>query len=252
MKQENYNIENEELELLDIEEEVREDDEEQQMFEHYKFDVDKGQSMLRVDKYITNHMEKVSRHRIQLAIEAGYVRANDKVVKANYKVKPGDIITIVMPYQRRVSEIRPENIPLDIKYEDDHLMVINKPAGLVVHPGHGHFSGTLVNALAYHLNIDKGPDNDDVRLGILVHRIDKNTSGLLLVAKNDESQLTFDFILFSSSNSISLFNSNSMPTDFKNSNQENHILCLYLSAPLCYKSKLPLKYPVSPFQPYQR
>ena len=189
MIEEKYNIENEELEILDLEEEVKDEDEEKQMFEHYRFDVDKGQSILRVDKYITNHMEKVSGHRIQLAIEAGYVRANAKVVKANYQVKPGDVVTIVMPYQRRATEIRPENIPLDVKYEDDDLLVVNKPAGLVVHPGHGHFSGTLVNALAYHLNIDKGPENDDVRLGILVHRIDKNTSGLLLVAKNDESQL---------------------------------------------------------------
>lgn len=159
------------------------------MFEHYRFVVDKGQSMLRVDKYITNHMEKTSRHRIQLAIDASYVRVNDKVVKANYKVKPNDIITIVMPYQRRGMEILPEDIPLEIAYEDEHLLVINKPAGLVVHPGHGHFSGTLINALAYHLGIKQGPDATDERMGILVHRIDKNTSGLLVVAKNDEAQM---------------------------------------------------------------
>lgn len=159
------------------------------MFEHFRFVADKGQSMLRVDKYITNHMEKTSRHRIQLAIDAGYVRVNDKEVKSNYRVKPNDIITIVMPYARRGMEILPENIPLDIAYEDEDLLVINKPAGLVVHPGHGHFSGTLINALAYHLGMRQGPDGKDERMGILVHRIDKNTSGLLVVAKNDEAQL---------------------------------------------------------------
>ena len=125
------------------------------MFEHYRFPVDKGQKLLRVDKYLTQHMEKTSRHRIQLAIEAEYVRVNDKVVKANYKVKPNDLITIVMPYQRRGLEIKPENIPLDIAYEDDDLLVVNKPAGLVVHPGHGHFSGTLINALAFHLGVSQ-------------------------------------------------------------------------------------------------
>lgn len=159
------------------------------MFEHYRFPVDKGQTMLRIDKYLTQHMEKTSRHRIQLAIDAGYVRVDGRIVKANYKVKPNELITIVMPYQRRGMEIRPENIPLDIAYEDDHLLVVNKPAGLVVHPGHGHFSGTLINALAFHLGVSQGPDAADERMGILVHRIDKNTSGLLVVAKNDEAQM---------------------------------------------------------------
>lgn len=159
------------------------------MFEHYRFNVDKGQSLLRIDKYITEHMEKTSRHRIQLAIEVGYVRVNDKVVKANYRVKPYDIITIVLPYQRRGMEVMPEDIPLDVVYEDDDMLIINKPAGLVVHPGHGHFRGTLVNALAHHLGLRQGPDAQDERMGILVHRIDKNTSGLLVVAKNDEAQL---------------------------------------------------------------
>jgi len=176
--------------LEDIEfDEVSSEDEQQEMFEHYRFVVDKGQSMLRIDKYITDHMEQTSRHRIQLAIEAEYVRVNDKVVKSNYKVKPLDVITIVMPYQRRGCEIRPEAIPLNIVYEDEDLLVVNKPAGMVVHPGHGHFSGTLINALAYHLGISQGEDSTDERMGILVHRIDMNTSGLLVVAKNDESQL---------------------------------------------------------------
>lgn len=176
------------IEDLDLEE-VSSEDEEQEMFEHYRFVVDKGQSMLRIDKYITDHMEQTSRNRIQLAIAADYVRVNDKVVKANYKVKPLDVITIVMPYKRRACEILPENIPLNIVYEDDDLLVVNKPAGMVVHPGHGHYKGTLVNALAYHLGLTQGLDANDERMGILVHRIDMNTSGLLVVAKNDESQL---------------------------------------------------------------
>lgn len=164
-------------------------EEEEESFEHYRFLSDKGQSNLRVDKFLTSRMEKTSRHRIQLAISAGYVLVNGKKVKANYIVKPLDVVTIEMPYQRRGFEVRPENIPLDIPYEDDHLLLVNKPAGLVVHPGHGHFSGTLVNALAFHLGISQPADAQDERMGILVHRIDKNTSGLLLVAKNDKAQL---------------------------------------------------------------
>lgn len=164
------------------------EEEQPEMFEHFRFVVDKGQSLIRVDKYLATHLENTSRHRIQLAIKQEYIRVNDIVVKANYVVKPGDVITLVMPYERHEYEIRPENIPLDIVYEDGDLLVINKPAGLVVHPGHGHFSGTLVNALAWHLGME-GKDASDERLGILVHRIDKDTSGLLVVAKNDEAQL---------------------------------------------------------------
>jgi pseudouridine synthase, RluA family len=191
-----------------------------EMFEHYKFLVDKGQTLVRIDKYITDHMEKTSRNRVQMAIDAGYVRVNGNIIKANYKVKPLDVITIVFPYKRHLSEIIPENIPLDVVYEDSYLLIVNKPAGMVVHPGHGHFSGTLINALAFHLGIETRPmkcrygsvqDNvasqtsktensltsassgdsneTDERLGILVHRIDKNTSGLLVVAKTEESQL---------------------------------------------------------------
>lgn len=172
-----------------LEEEESGQEEENLMFEHFRFNVDKGQSPLRVDRYITEHIEKSSRNRIQLAIEAGYVRVNGNVIKANYKVKPNDIITILLPYRKRSMEIAPENIPLEIIYEDNDLLIINKPAGLVVHPGHGHFHGTLINALAYHLNLKQEPGSTDERMGILVHRIDKNTSGLLVVAKNDEAQL---------------------------------------------------------------
>ena len=170
-------------------EDVPAEDEQQEMFEHFRFDIDKGQTPMRVDKYLATHMEYTSRHRIQLAIKQDYIRVNDKIVKANYVVRPGDVVTFVMPYQRRGLEILPEDIPLDIVYEDDDLLVLNKKAGMVVHPGHGHFSGTLVNALAHHLGISQGPDADDERMGVLVHRIDKDTSGLLVVAKNDEAQL---------------------------------------------------------------
>lgn len=169
--------------------EVAYEDEGQEMFEHFRFDIDKGQSPMRVDKYLATHMEYTSRHRIQLAIKQEYVRVNDKVAKANVIVRPGDVVTFVMPYQRRGLEILPENIPLDIVHEDNDVLVLNKPAGMVVHPGHGHFSGTLVNALAYHLGISQGPDAEDERMGVLVHRIDKDTSGLLVVAKNEEAQL---------------------------------------------------------------
>ena len=169
--------------------EVEYSDEEQEMFEHFRFEIDKGQAPMRVDKYLSTHMEYTSRHRIQCAIRQDYVRVNGRVVKANCIIRPGDTVTFVMPYQRRGLEILPENIPLDIIYEDEDLLVLDKPAGMVVHPGHGHFSGTLVNALAYHLGISQGPDAQDERMGVLVHRIDKDTSGLLVVAKNDEAQL---------------------------------------------------------------
>ena len=164
-------------------------DEEQGMFEHFRLNVDKGQAPMRVDKYMAIHLEDTSRHRIQLAIKNSYVLVNDKVVKANYVVRPLDVIRFVMPYQRRGLEILPEDIPLDIVYEDDYLLIVNKPAGMVVHPGHGHFSGTLVNALAFHLGFSQAPEAEDERMGVLVHRIDKDTSGLLVVAKDDETQM---------------------------------------------------------------
>ena len=165
------------------------EDEEQGMFEHFRLVVDKGQAPMRLDKYMATHLEDTSRHRIQLSIKAGYVLVGDKTAKANLIVRPDDVIRFVMPYRRRGLEIIPQDIPLDIVYEDDDVLVINKPAGMVVHPGHGHFDGTLVNALAYHLGLSQGPDADDERMGILVHRIDKDTSGLLAVAKNDAAQL---------------------------------------------------------------
>ena len=164
-------------------------DEEQEMFEHFRLEVDPGQAPLRIDKYMTAHLERTSRHRIQCAIKEGFVEVAGKTVKANYIVRPNDIIRFVMPYRRRGVEIKPQDIPLDIVYEDDDVMVVDKPAGMVVHPGHGHYEGTLVNALAFHLGISQGPDEGDDRMGVLVHRIDKDTSGLLAVAKNEDAQL---------------------------------------------------------------
>lgn len=163
-------------------------DQEQEMFEHFRYEALGKQDPIRVDKYLAGQMEGTSRSRIQLAIKAGFVRVNDRTVKANYVVRPRDVITFVMPYRRRGTEILPENIPLDIPYEDEQLLIINKPAGMVVHPGHGHYSGTLVNALAYHLGMRQEADEGDERMGMLVHRIDKDTSGLLVVSKTDEAQ----------------------------------------------------------------
>jgi len=163
------------------------EDSEDEFYEHFRFITDKGQSLLRVDKYLVDRIESASRNRIQLAADAGFIRANDQPVKSNYKVKPGDVITVVMDRPRRELEIIPEDIPLNVVYEDDDVMVIDKPPGLVVHPGHGNYTGTLVNALAWRLKDEHGFDSHDPRLG-LVHRIDKDTSGLLVVAKNPEAK----------------------------------------------------------------
>ncbi|MBQ9661253.1 MAG: RluA family pseudouridine synthase [Bacteroidales bacterium] len=161
----------------------------QEMFEHFRLEVDPGQAPVRIDKYMSTHLEDTSRSRIQQAFKEGYVRVGETPVKSNYIVRPGDVIRFVMPYRRRGLEIIPQDIPLDIVYEDDDVLVVNKPAGMVVHPGHGHYEGTLINALSHHLGISQDADAMDERMGILVHRIDKDTSGLLAVAKNDEAQL---------------------------------------------------------------
>jgi 23S rRNA pseudouridine1911/1915/1917 synthase len=157
------------------------------LYEHYRFIADRGQNLLRIDKFLPDRISHVSRNRIQKAAEAGYVLVNNIPVKSNYIVKPEDVITVMMDYPRRELEITPENIPLNIVYEDDDLIVVNKPPGLVVHPGHGNYTGTLVNALAWHLKDNRGYNIKDPRLG-LVHRIDKDTSGLLVVAKNEEAK----------------------------------------------------------------
>ncbi len=198
------------------------EDAEQGMFEHFRLNVDAGQEPIRIDKFMSAHLEDTSRNRIQCAIKEGYVKVGDKTAKANLLVRPGDVIRFVMPYRRRGVDIVPQDIPLDIVYEDDDVLVVNKPAGMVVHPGHGHFDGTLVNALLYHFSQSAAGSDaqagltapptsggplplhpradmasasepaaaaDPEKAGILVHRIDKDTSGLLLVAKNDEAQL---------------------------------------------------------------
>ena len=161
----------------------------EELFEHFRLEVDSGQAPMRIDRYMSSHMEGTSRSRVQQALKEGYVRVGETVVKANHVVRPGEVIRFVMPYRRRGLEIIPQQIPLDIVYEDDDVLVINKSAGMVVHPGHGHYEGTLVNALSYHLGISQDEDAEDERMGVLVHRIDKDTSGLLAVAKNEEAQL---------------------------------------------------------------
>lgn len=178
--------------LQDFSEEEEDDflnspSENQPKYEHYRFIADKGQSMLRIDKFLSVRIEGISRNRIQQAADAGYILVNNAPVKSKYRVKPLDVISIVMDTPRHELEIIPEDIPLDIVYEDDDLMVINKAPGMVVHPGHGNYTGTLVNAVAFHLKYDQGIHLDDPRLG-LVHRIDKDTSGLLLVAKTPEAK----------------------------------------------------------------
>lgn len=165
----------------DLQEEGRE------LYEHYRIVADKGQNLLRVDKFLVTQLPNISRNRIQQAAEAQCILVNGRAVKSNYRVKPGDIVSLVMDRPRYENEIIPENIPLDIVYEDDTLLVVNKPAGLVVHPGHGNYTGTLVNALAWHLKDNPDYDVSDPRMG-LVHRIDKDTSGLLVVAKTPDAK----------------------------------------------------------------
>ncbi len=181
----------------------------EQLFEHFRFVADRGQNPIRVDKFLVDRINGTSRNRIQNAADGGFILVNGKAEKCSYKVRPGDVVQVMMDRPRHTCEILPEDIPLDIIYEDEDLLVVNKPAGMVVHPGHGNYTGTLVNALAHHF-IQQGikPDftegdeaeaddaesgdspvqEDDYqkRLG-LVHRIDKETSGLLVIAKNEDA-----------------------------------------------------------------
>ncbi len=159
----------------------------QEMHEHHRFVVDKGQNMVRIDKYLVNTMSGTSRNRIQDAAAAGNVLVNGVAVKSNYKVKPGDVVTIVMGYPPNEYVIVPQDIPLDIVYEDDDILLVNKQPDLVVHPGFGNFDGTLLNAVAWHLKDLPGFDANDASIG-LVHRIDKDTSGLILIAKTPEAK----------------------------------------------------------------
>ena len=161
-----------------------EEQEDGALFEHHRLTVDPGQSLLRIDKFLANRLVNASRNRLQQAADAGNILVNNVPVKSSYRIKPFDDIQIVMDYPKRELKIIPENIPLNIVYEDDQLIVINKPAGLVVHPGHGNYTGTLVNALAWYYKDLPLFNTTDPRPG-LVHRIDKDTSGLLVVAKTE-------------------------------------------------------------------
>ena len=157
------------------------------LYEHFRMEVDKGQDSVRIDKYLSEHQQHSSRNRIQKAADAGFIHVNGKPVKSNYKVRPGDVITLMLDRPHYDTTIEPEDIPLDVVFEDEVLMVINKPAGMVVHPGCGNFSGTLVNAVAWHLKDLESYDPNDPEVG-LVHRIDKDTSGLLVVAKTPDAK----------------------------------------------------------------
>ncbi|MDB2612902.1 RluA family pseudouridine synthase [Flavobacteriaceae bacterium] len=154
------------------------------LHEHYSFIADQGQQPLRIDKYLMNFIENSTRNKIQSAAKEGSIFVNDIPVRSNYKVKPFDRIKVLLSYPPHEHLLVPENIPIDIVYEDDELLVVNKPAGMVVHPGHGNYSGTLINALTYHF--DNLPNNSSERPG-LVHRIDKDTSGLLVIAKTEDA-----------------------------------------------------------------
>lgn len=160
---------------------------EEELFEHYKFKVDKGQQINRIDKFLFDKLPNTSRNKIQIAARNGNIRVNNNIVKQNYRVKPDDNVAMVLPYPIKEFKLIPENIPIDIVYEDDCLIVVNKPANMVVHPGYGNYKGTLVNALSYHF--DSLPEmslNYYGRPG-LVHRIDKHTTGLLVIAKTEEA-----------------------------------------------------------------
>ena len=154
------------------------------LFEHFAFTVDKGQQPLRIDKYLMNFVENATRNKIQAAAKSGHIFVNGSIVKSNYKVKPNDQIRVLFEHPPHEYLLVPEDISIDIVYEDEHLLVVNKPAGMVVHPGHGNYSGTLINALLFHF--EHLPNNSSNRPG-LVHRIDKDTSGLLVVAKTEHA-----------------------------------------------------------------
>ncbi len=164
--------------------ELPQDHNDDDLYEHHSFTVDKGQAPLRIDKYLMNRIENATRNKIQTAAKDGSIYVNDSPVKSNYKVKPFDEIRVLFEHPPYEYLLTPEDIPLDIVFEDDELLVVNKPAGMVVHPGHGNYSGTLINALICHF--DNLPNNSSDRPG-LVHRIDKDTSGLLVIAKTEQS-----------------------------------------------------------------
>jgi 23S rRNA pseudouridine1911/1915/1917 synthase len=169
------------------EEEENNQEDAEEMFEHHSVHADEGQAVVRIDKFLMDRIPDTSRNKLQIAARNGNILVNEKQVKPNYKVKPGDDISIVLPYPVRELELIPEDIPLDIAYEDDHLILVNKQAGIVVHPGYGNYTGTLVNALVYHFdNLPSLPTDYFGRPG-LVHRLDKKTTGLMIVAKTEDA-----------------------------------------------------------------
>ncbi len=175
--------------MSEWDEEINEESEGKELYEHFRILVDKGQSLLRIDKFLTARLEHVSRNRIQQAAEAGNILVNGKAVKSNYRIKPLDLITIVLAFPPKDVELIPEEIPLEILFEDEDILVLNKQAGLVVHPGHGNFNGTLVNALTWHFSREVLHLGKEAwRHPFLVHRIDKDTSGVMLVAKTEMAQ----------------------------------------------------------------
>ena len=185
MTNETYELDDE---LDDIDNDAAEnEDGDGQLYEHFRVDVDKGQVPVRIDKFLFERMQHSSRNRIQKAADAGYIHVNGQPVKSNYKVRPLDVITLMLNQPKHDTSIEPEDIPLNVVYEDEQLMVVNKEAGMVVHPGAGNFHGTLVNAIAWHLKDLASYDPNDPEVG-LVHRIDKDTSGLLVIAKTPEAK----------------------------------------------------------------
>lgn len=176
-----------ELHAVDLPDLPEGDDENGGLYEHYRVIADRGQQLLRVDKFLLDHLPDTSRNRIQAAARAGFIHVNGRPVKSNYRVKPADVVTLLLDRPRYENTIEAEDIPIDVVYEDAALLVVNKPAGLVVHPGCGNYTGTLVNAIAWHLRDLPGYDPNDPGVG-LVHRIDKDTSGLLVVAKTPEAK----------------------------------------------------------------
>lgn len=173
--------------MSDNSELYEEADEQEDLFEHHRIVADPGQEPLRIDKFLMDRLANATRNKIQVATKAGNIQVNDAVVKPNYKVKPNDVITVVLAYPPRDKTIYPEDIPLDILFEDDEVVVLNKQPDLVVHPGHGNFTGTLVNGLMNHFkNLPDMNKHGEPRPG-LVHRLDKGTSGVMVVAKSEES-----------------------------------------------------------------
>lgn len=163
-------------------------EEETALFEHHRVVADPGQALMRLDKFLSVRLPNTSRTKVQLGIETGLVTVNGKATKANYQIKPGDEVSVSLPHPRRNDEIIAQDIPIDIVYEDEVLMVVNKPAGMVVHPAYGNWEGTLVNALLFYLNRDLPEGSEQLRPG-LVHRTDKDTSGLLLIAKEEKAMM---------------------------------------------------------------